>query len=94
MMTGLSLRSSPYNDMMVTRYLQLVGMNLMWIVLHAVFWDGNAATLQDVMDSLLSPGAGIITIITPLHCQLQLSTNNRGHYETSRMFVDSSTLHP
>ena len=41
-------------------------MNLMWIVLHAVFWDGNAATLQDVMDSLLSPGAGIITIITPL----------------------------
>ena len=52
--------------MMVTRYLQLVGMNLMWIVLHAVFWDGNAATLQDVMDSLLSPGAGISTIITPL----------------------------
>ena len=41
-------------------------MNLMWIVLHAVFWDGNAATLQDVMDSLLSPGAGISTIITPL----------------------------
>ena len=68
-------------------------MNLMWIVLHAVFWDGNAATLQDVMDSLLSPGAGIITIITPLHCQLQLSMNNRGHYKNSRMFVDSSTVH-
>ena len=36
--------------------LQLTGVNLMWIVFHAIFWDGNAANKEDIIDSLLSPG--------------------------------------
>ena len=28
----------------------------MWIILHSIFWDGNAVTDQDVLDSLKSPG--------------------------------------
>ena len=28
----------------------------MWIVLHAIFWDGKAKNVQDVIDSLLTPG--------------------------------------
>ena len=28
----------------------------MWIVFHAIFWDGNAANKEDIIDSLLSPG--------------------------------------
>ena len=41
----------------------------MWIVFHAIFWDGNAANKQDIIDSLLSPGTlitgpDIITNIT------------------------------
>ena len=31
----------------------------MWIVLHSIFWDGNAVTEKDVMDSLKSPGVRI-----------------------------------
>ena len=31
----------------------------MWIIFHAIFWDGNAVTEQDVVDSLLSPGVRI-----------------------------------
>ena len=31
----------------------------MWIVLHSIFWDGNAVTEQDVLDSLKSPGVRI-----------------------------------
>jgi len=37
----------------------LMGINLMWIVLHAVFWDGPASTIQDVLDSLQSPGVKV-----------------------------------
>ena len=31
----------------------------MWIVFHAIFWDGNAANKEDIIDSLLSPGKKI-----------------------------------
>jgi len=37
----------------------LTGVNLMWIVLHSIFWDGNAANTEDVVDSLLTPGVKI-----------------------------------
>jgi len=37
----------------------LTGVNLMWIVLHSIFWDGNAANREDIKDSLLSPGVRI-----------------------------------
>ena len=40
----------------IWHYLQLTGVNLMWIVLHSIFWDGNAANTEDVVDSLLTPG--------------------------------------
>ena len=42
--------------------LQLTGVNLMWIVFHAIFWDGNAANKEDIIDSLLSPGKMITNI--------------------------------
>ena len=35
---------------------QLTGVNLMWIVFHSIFWDGNVANKEDIIDSLLSPG--------------------------------------
>ena len=41
---------------LILNTLQLTGVNLMWIVFHAIFWDGNAANKQDIIDSLLSPG--------------------------------------
>lgn len=28
----------------------------MWIILHAIFWDGKASNVKDVMDSLQTPG--------------------------------------
>jgi len=33
-----------------------VGVQLMWVVLHQLFWDGTANTNEDVTKSLLSPG--------------------------------------
>jgi len=44
---------------LISSTITLTGINLMWIVLHSIFWDGNAATDQDVVDSLKSPGIRI-----------------------------------
>ena len=44
------------NKIVCVSMFQLTGVNLMWIVFHAIFWDGNAANKEDIIDSLLSPG--------------------------------------
>lgn len=33
-----------------------IGVQLMWVVLHHIFWDGTANTDQDVLTSILTPG--------------------------------------
>jgi len=44
---------------LISSTITLTGINLMWIILHSIFWDGNAVTDQDVLDSLKSPGSRI-----------------------------------
>ena len=43
----------------------------MWIVFHAIFWDGNAANKEDIIDSLLSPGNTITNLGTCQHDKVQ-----------------------
>jgi len=37
-----------------------LGVNLMWIVIHSLIWDGKVSNLQDITASLLSPGQDIL----------------------------------
>jgi hypothetical protein len=36
-----------------------LGMNLMWIVIHSLIWDGEVSNIQDITASLLSPGQAV-----------------------------------
>lgn len=37
----------------------LIGVNLMWAVVHWILWDGKVANNQDIISSILSPGVNV-----------------------------------
>jgi len=51
-----------------------VGLQLMWLVIHTIIWDGQVSNLQDISASLLSPGK-----------KVELTNS----YDTSRLSFDS-----
>ena len=47
-----------------TLYIQYLGVQLMWIVIHSLLWNGEVSNYQDIGLSLLSPGKTRISYLT------------------------------
>jgi len=57
-----------------------LGVNLMWIVVHSLIWDGKVSNLQDITASILSPGQEVA---------LSNPTRKSSASPSSRFSVDS-----
>merc|ERR1719480_740207 len=52
-----------------------LGVNLMWIVIHSLIWDGKVSNLQDITTSLLSPGQ-TVPLSSPTSASSRLSLDS------------------
>ena len=53
-------------------FLQFVGVNLMWAMIHLLMWDGKAASNADILQSVLSPGETLIIITLMIRTMVRM----------------------
>jgi len=64
-----------------------LGVNLMWILIHSLIWDGEVSNLQDITASILSPGQKVaLSNTSPTSASSRLTLNSLSELNPTKMW--------